>query len=213
MTTPLTTVDDLFLDHLPVRAPRSTTPGEGILLSLWQEYAVKHPNDFEYIFLDMNEPIDQRIASVAASFMVFMGCNGGASFTHQAQEMWKTGAFSYPREAYLAAFALNNQRRRGVNGGLRTIEFMLAPTYPFEDPAHGGHQVMWQVVPEITQKDMDAVDCMVGWWASPPAKAIRHVAEPEIEAANRRARSELFGYAGTAINSARRANTPSQVAA
>ena len=191
-------VEDLFIDHTPLRAPREGTPGECIYLQLWQEFAAANAKEFEHVFWDMPDAIDQRVATVAASFMVFMGCNGGADFTYQAKRLCAN--FSYSRDAFLAAFALQNQRRTGVDGGLRLVEYMLAPAYPFEDRGRGVHRLNWANVPAITQKDMDAIECMAVWWSTPQADRMRAIAEPLIEAAKRKAYSGMFGHPLQAYN-------------
>lgn len=177
--------------HIPLAPPRKGTPGEGIYLELWREWATKNPAEWRQIFHECNHPIRQRAASVAASFMVFMGCNGGLCFTHQAKELADRGAFPYREAAFLAAWALENRRRTGVNSGLRTSEYMLAAKHPI---THGiaGSSVDWKLVPCITQEDNDVLECMVVWWSTGPAEVMRSIAEPMISAAKLKALSGMF---------------------
>jgi hypothetical protein len=179
----------MFVDHIPFAPPRDGTPGEGIYLKLWQDFVAARPDDFEDIFRDMNDPVDQRVASIAASFMVFMGCNGGASFTYQANEL--RPKFAYPAHAFAAAWAIENQRSRGTNHGLRTAEYMLAAIHPIGNDGFRS-DVVWERVPQINQKDMDAIECMVEWWSTRPAERMREIAEALIAAENKKRLSGLF---------------------
>ncbi|KWN06414.1 hypothetical protein WT83_27415 [Burkholderia territorii] len=186
----MSNVDDLFLAHIPLCAPRPDIPGEVIYLRLWQEFMHANSHALEDIVTSgLNGPIDQRVASVAASFMVYMGCNGGANFTRCANELVKR--FDYPHEAFLAAFVIENQRRRSVNHGLRKVEYMLAAEHPIVDGLFST-RVEWERVPDISQRDLDVIECMVIWWSTPQAERLRRVAEPLIEAEQRKAGSRLF---------------------
>lgn len=185
--------DDMFLDHIPLCAPRSGIPGEVIYLKLWQEMLAANPHALEDIVsFGCGDSIDQRAASVAASFMVYMGCNGGACFTRRAQELVQR--FRYPHEAYLAAFVLENQRIRSVNHGLRTVEFMLALQHPIVCGKFSTY-VEWGRVPEVSQRDMDVIECMVTWWSTPQAERLGRVAEPLIESERQKEMSRLFSSA------------------
>ena len=181
-------MSEMFIAHNPFAPPQQHTPAERIYLKLWQDFVVARPDDFQDIFRDMNEAVDQRIASVAASFMVYMGCNVGQSFTERAQSL--IPVFAWEREAYLAAWALHNRRTHAVNSGLRAVEFMLATQHPID--SDGRSRVVWERIPDITQKEMDAIECMVGWWSTGPAKRMRGVAESLIEAERRKRDSNLF---------------------
>lgn len=179
--------------HAPICPPRPCTPGERIYLGLWQEWATANPREWLAIF-DTTERIGQRAASVAASFMVFMGCNGGHSFTREAlrlaeKDHWRERAFS-------AAWAMENRRCRGVNSGLRTIEYMLATEHPIKHNGIGS-SIDWNLVPVVTMHDTDIVESMVAWWASQAAGVMREIAEPMIQAASRKRLSGLFGPVAT----------------
>ncbi len=178
--------------HRPLAPPRTSTPGEGIYLGLWQEFATARPREWRYIFSDMRSTPRQRVASVAASFMVFMGCNGGASFTHRATEMAKKDMELNRERIFVAAWAMENARYRGIDHGLRTIEYMLASEHPIENHPFCGRRVNHKRVPIITMEDQDAIECMVRWWASQQAECMRDIAEPMREAAMKKLRAEMF---------------------
>lgn len=178
--------------HVPMQPPRAGTPGEGIYLALWQEFAKARPREWSYIFSDMRSRPRQRVASVACSFMTFMGCNGGASFTHRAETMAKAEPDLNRAHIFIAAWAMENIRYRGTNHGLRLIEYMLAFEYPIEAHPFVSRRVNRKLVPVVTMEDHDAIECMVRWWAGDQAKGMREIAEPMREAANKKLRSGLF---------------------
>lgn len=178
--------------HIPLCPPRAGTPGEGIYLGLWVEFATARPREWAAIFCT-NGPVRQRAASVAASFMVFMGCNAGRDFTWKAERLAESGAFPYREGAFVAAWALDNRRSMGVNNGLRMSEYMLAREYPiYEAPHFNRGHVSWSRVPNITQEDNDILESMVVWWSSTQAGVMREIATPMIEAAVRKLRAGMF---------------------
>lgn len=162
-------MDLLDLFHEPVRPVRPGTVGEGIYLDLWREFVTGEPEAAAAIFHDLpSKQLDQRGASVAASFMTYMGCNGGAGFTRNAKHIAGKRFFTDTERAFVAAWALDNQRNGAVNSGLRSIEFILAETHPIVDG-----RVSWDRVPTVTADDMDVIECMVKWWSSPRATLMR----------------------------------------
>lgn len=181
--------DDFFepprVVHRPLQPPRRGTPGEEIYLALWQEFATQRPREWFHIFQDMRYKPRQRAATVAASFMTFMGCNGGAGFTHFAETLAKDmHPFSRER-AFIAAWAIENTRHRGINHGLRMIEYMLAREHPIEGRIFG-RGVAESRVPVVTMEDEDVVECMVKWWSGNQAACMREIAEPARISAQRR---------------------------
>lgn len=184
-------VDPPRVKHLPLHPARAGTPGEGIYLGLWREWAETNPREWFCIFTSAG-PVRQRAASVACSFMVYMGCNGGSSFTHEALRLAKTEAWR--ERAFLLAWAGHNARSSGVNYGLRTIKYMLARQHPIDDTMLG-RRVNWQQVPYVSMDDIDIVESMVRWWAGPTASVMREIAEPTIKAAVRKLQSGIFGAA------------------
>lgn len=185
------------LRHVPLQPPRRSVPREGMFLALWQQFATQRPDEWAFIFRT-NEPVRQRAASVAASFMVFMGCNGGRAFTDGAARLAQSGVFTCTEDAYLAAWAINNKRLYGINSGLRTIEYMLAREHPITT----GHlaRVDWRLVPDVPLEDVDTVESMVAWWgSSTTARWMREAVDAQMkahEANERLLREAQFAAAG-----------------
>lgn len=172
------------IQHIPLQPPRVSIPMEGIYASLWRNFAEQRPDEWKAIFRDCPTNPRQRAASVAASFMVFMGCNGGREFTAAADRLAATGARGGKEAAYLAAWALTNDRTCYINSGLRTIEYMLASEYPIHTTGIRHGHVNWQSVPTVTMDDIDVIECMVRWWSGTTAHVIREHAAVLLEAHN-----------------------------
>lgn len=184
------------LRHVPLQSTRSSVPREGLFLALWQQFAIQRPDEWAFIFRT-NGPTRQRAACVAASFMVFMGCNGGRDFTDRAARLAKSGAFSSTEDAYLAAWAIDNKRLAFINSGLRTIEYMLARQHPITTAHAHVARVDWTLVPDVTQEDVDIVESMVAWWGtSTTAHWMRESVEAQmkvVDANERLLRESKFG--------------------
>ena len=172
----------LSLKHEPLKPARPYIPREGLFLQRWQAYATTvdalngfdELSNFERIFHDASSDIDQRRASVAASFIAFMGCNGGTDFAWSCERFAASDIFQNRREdAFLAAWAIGDKRCNGINHGLRTSEYMLAVQHPIEYKRHGIRGVEWSLVPVISADDRDTLEGMVRWWASADAKTMR----------------------------------------
>lgn len=162
-------MDLLDLFHEPVRPVRPGTVGEGIYLDLWREFVTGEPEAAAAIFHDLpSKQLDQRGASVAASFMTYMGCNGGADFTYSAKQTADKRFFTSAERAFLAMWATHNTRCAGTNSGLRAVEFILAEQHPTSTG-----RVNWGLVPTVTADDVDVIECMVKWWSSPRATLMR----------------------------------------
>lgn len=176
--------------HVPLRPPRKATPGEGIYLQLWKDFAENRPKEWHAIILT-NGPVRQRAASVAASFMAYMGCGGGRDFTFKAEAAaTRETVFGSREAAFLATWAVFNRRVSWNNHGLRASELMLASVNPISNsPARS---VDWSLVPKISQEDNDVLESMVCWWSSTPAGVMREIAEPMRKAEETKQFSRLF---------------------
>ncbi|KNE28180.1 hypothetical protein [Achromobacter spanius] len=181
------------LRHIPVNLPRAGFHGERIYLDLWREYLGANRNALREVFGDLCEPLDQRGARVAASFMVWMGCNAGQSFTYVAERLAKYEGYLRREEAFVAAWAIANLRNYGVNSGIILTEAMLTPGGVPRLHQTVAHAVDWRRVYSPTQYDNDVLSCMVRWWAGSVAGDIREAAQSLIEAERKRERAMQAG--------------------
>ena len=128
---------DLFpLKHEPCRPARPDVYAEGIFVESWQRFLAT-PTDpafddepLEVVLCNLVGEIDQRSATVAASFICWLGTNIGRGFLLEAERM-KAKFPDAHSHAYLAAWTFQNMRRPHVNSGWRTINAIL-PDWPVE---------------------------------------------------------------------------------
>jgi hypothetical protein len=190
------------LQHEPAHPPRDGTPSEGIYLRAWQAFIRRatelaiaqsdESDDFRAIFHNANRELTQGMATAAASLITWLGTNCGQSFLFTA----KRRAEEAPRgwgetTAWLAQWAIENERVIYINHGLRTIEFLMAPIYPIRASGGFGDRVDWKLVPEVTMEQIDAVECVVRWLSTSQGQTFVASCESQIKAAQKDAR--LFG--------------------
>lgn len=130
--------EDIALLHRPLNGPRKGFIGEEVFSEFWEKLANKTCEKYSG-FLDIAEErstlvdmlyqlpgqIEQRDATVVATFMCWLGTNCGRGFLHRA----KSTAHKYPHLGaemiYGAVWCDENRRILSVNHGMRYIEGML----------------------------------------------------------------------------------------
>lgn len=187
----------LSLKHEPIRPVRKYTPGEGMYLKAWQDYLAVDLGRLKVILTDTMRNIDQRDAAVCAQFMSYMGTNCGRDFTWQTdthvkmlRETSSPELWAGLENQYLMVWGRFNARVSGVNSGVRTIEAMLSEHYHMRDDTLGGMRVDWLVLDKIQARDYDTVECMVRWWSTRDAVAIRADVAPRINEVNQQLHSQ-----------------------
>ena len=124
--------------HDPVRPPRATFVGESVfayrwaqqmrhLRKNWLDESLYEP--LESVLHDHTGPTDQRAATVAASFITWLGTNCGRAYLAQARQFSQAMKISLPN-AYVAALALEMRRQRGVNHWSSLVEGLLTRDAP-----------------------------------------------------------------------------------
>jgi hypothetical protein len=170
----------LAFSHDAIRAPRPCTVGEMVMSDKWLELmdrpapTILDECDEYHLRMIMSAypfPLTQRVATVAASFVQWLGTNCGRCFLHDAERIAKT--LDGKRDAWLAAWAIDNARHAGMNGGVRTIEAALAPSDHWEN----GRLVR---LPDLTAQDHEAVEHVVLWLGMPEGQAFIAECEREI---------------------------------
>lgn len=156
------------------RYPRADVYSEGIYLRAWQQLlAEDEGGDDESgvrapTFSDTLRPWNQEQATAAASFICWLGTSCGRGYLWEAKRRWSE-ATGFDRErAYLTRWHVENERRAGVNHGLRLIEFLLAREHPVGHSTIGLYgKVFADRIPTITMDHIDAIEC-VAWWLGTP---------------------------------------------
>lgn len=159
------------IKHEPERAVRPDVYGEGIFLECWQrhlqitpEYGDGYANErFQCILSDMTPFPTQRDATVAASFIIWLGTNCGNFYLFEAKRRFThlTDREADRPDAYLFEWVRQNRRISCVNGGRRTIEALV------EEP---------------TYRDAEVCEVIAHYLGTPEGQAVIAEAEAEIEA-------------------------------
>ncbi|WP_219097615.1 hypothetical protein [Pseudomonas sp. UMAB-40] len=147
--------------HEPLKRIREDVAGEGIFVRLWQELMLCPIEEHSRIIVTpsnklgeimMYSPVEvtQRTASICAEFCRYLGTNGGRSYLQLLDELSRV--LGSRERGACAAWALENERCFGTNGGRRTIEFLLSSVWgETANPA------------DISYEDVEAVDTMANW--------------------------------------------------
>lgn len=149
--------------HEPTRPPRRGTAGEVIFSEEWRRLMASPPQrlvDFSSedanhlthdILHDLPVRATQRHATIMASLVCWFGTNCGRAFIHEARRAAE--ADTHVERAWLGAWAWENVRQSGINGGVRILEAVMAPTWPGP-------------LPELSVEDYEVADCLVRWLAT-----------------------------------------------
>ena len=127
------------LAHEAIRPARKGNPRELVFAGRWRELMQSKHDALNRILSDYPAPIEQREASVAASFITWLGTNIGQAMLECAELRTaekRHGAWtpSYAAsDAHLGAWVAENRRKHGIDCGGRTLEAILA------DPATAQH--------------------------------------------------------------------------
>lgn len=185
------TADMVPIEHTPVSPPRKNHDGEHAYLDLWRRYVARcTEEELEELFsATARRWPTQRQASVAASFVLWLGTNCGTAMLRSAQDDVERGGYrGDPTYRYLRRWELENRRSMSINYGLRLVEAILAP-----ERGDGG-QLRLCDVPTVTIDDLDVIDCICLWLATPDGQAFIRAAEARIAAIARE--RYLFGEEG-----------------
>lgn len=184
-----------FFTHKPIIYPRKGTPKESLYLKAWHSFCDKpiyessDVTTFNQLFPAWQ--FDQKRASeVAASFMVFMGCNAGESFTIESEKLFSSTMEMNKSNCFMAVWAIENKRSLGINDNIRYVEAILTPREVFE---HRGLRNDY-ISKNITWVDYEIIETMVQWWASYDASHLREKVSKEFKALKNKAAVEGFNH-------------------
>jgi hypothetical protein len=178
-----TTPDMVPIEHIPIAPPRKGHEGEQAYLDLWKRFMARCDEDaLESMFsaTAYRRLATQRQASVAASFVLWLGTNCGTAMLRTAQDSMTTGGYrNDPSCRYLRQWELENRRAMFINGGLRCVEAILTPE------RSGGGQLTLHNVPTVTVDDLDVIDCICMWLATQDGQHFIKAADAQITALQR----------------------------
>jgi hypothetical protein len=134
-----------------------------------------YANKLERILHCYPHEITQRTASIAASFIMWLGTNCGRSFLMSARTT--AAALGNTENGYVAAWAIENRRVSSMNNAVRTVESILQP----DD--HGQSQDMFgnrRNIPILSAAECEVVEALVEWISSEEGMAFVNKCESDI---------------------------------
>lgn len=182
----------MTLHHVAIRPVRHDMIGEVVYARRWHEL-MNGVCQIHMVLAGYPYPVGQREASVAASFITWLGTNVGASLLDIAQEFKLVRAV--PSFAYVAAWSVLNVRSFGHNSNARQIEFLTRTTEEMEA----------NVFSEVSVRDLEVIDQIALWLGTEEGQKFLEGCMKEIEK-----RTDLERYAtmvaagrGTSIHARR----------
>lgn len=171
-------------DHSPLRPPRDLMP-ETVFTEMWLALMAQETNlvndeigsnrMLRYVIGYIASPILQRHATVAATFIQWLGTNCGASFLREARG---AEAATSHGMGYLAAWAQYNRRESWLSNGFRAIEHLLGTD---EDRRNG----VLVRKPDLSSDDYEIIERVVLWLSTD--SGMKFIKQCEDEIAVRRA--------------------------
>lgn len=161
------------LHHTPIRPPRDMVE-EQVYARRWADLMAQAPCHegrrplLEHILLSYPAAVDQRAASVAASFICWLGTNVGLSFLQLGHSIRDNTSCKY--DAYVAAWGARNTRRFAINSGARMIEFLLRTE----------EQLDANTFPVVSANDLEVLEQVALWLGSEEGQAFLTGCEAEI---------------------------------
>ena len=156
-----------MLKFEPIRPCRPDIYGEGIFVRLWREYAMAIPRwadgdetVFTHLLMDLPGEPTQRDATVATSFMCWLGTNIGNAFLVGCERHAKTD--SDRCRVHAGVWAWENRRRRGINAGRRLSDAILGDC--------------------VSARDLEVLEVMAAWLGTKDGLTLVAQAQEEINA-------------------------------
>lgn len=156
---------DLFnLVHDPICPVRKDVIGEVVFSETWKRLMAQSSDGMyfeshtkiEEILHAMPIMPNQRLATVLASVVTWLGTNCGLGFLHSVPK----GDGSYKSfSRYLLAWTIENFREHGINNGVRTLEHCMMPE---RSNQFQGYRKF--ALPCLTDDDYEAVEHLMYWF-------------------------------------------------
>ena len=197
---PISPNSHLDLDHSPTLPPRDSVIGEGVFLAAWKQLMIDsatgygegpHPCLLHSILAHLPDPVEQRQATVAATFVKWLGTNGGRDLLDKADRLRvKAGS---PVAAYRFAWAGVNRRDPSISHGIRAIEGILGPIELVTVVDNYRQVSKW--LPKLSVADYETVEAIVEWLPSREGAGFLEKCQQDIDKllrAKRQAELEAF---------------------
>jgi hypothetical protein len=160
------------MKHVPIRPPRNMSE-EQVFVRRWKELMEsKQPCEsgmIRRILIGYPYEIDQRVASVLASLVCWLGTNVGKGFLDTGNRIKENVPLI--RFPYLAAWGECNARIFGMNSGARQIEFLTRTQDDMDR----------DVFHEVSVKDLEALEQLCMWLGTAEGRSFVEGCEAEVE--------------------------------
>lgn len=175
------------LVHRPMQPPRAGHVGEQVFASMWEASMAStgdttvdddaHP--LWNVLGDFTGQVTQRQATAIASVVCWLGTSCGLALLRRAQ--LEVAACRWDEwHAYLLAWTLENHRRRSINHGVRTVEYMMAPPDTVLRDTRLCTSGLAEV-PTLGADELEAIDHLMVWLATGDGQAFIRLCEAEVD--------------------------------
>lgn len=166
-----------FIDHSPLRLPRKDWWGEEAFHAAWQEL-VSQPMVTPWDGGRNQSPlaevlgaidVNQRRATVAATFAVWLGCSAGRQILWRGDEIRLATNHEMIKYPTLVAWTQENVRYCHVNSGMRMADGVFALSSDRGPDWLGrGNDIIRQ--PRYTADDLEVIERMCMWLDTPKGR-------------------------------------------
>lgn len=119
--------------------------------------------NIDHIFRSYAFALDETDAVVIASFISYLGTNGGFSLLNSFVRNSESKFFKNREDAFLYTWHVENSRRFGYNNNYRTIEYLLTPI-----EKHDLHRGLTKFsIDDIKQSNYEVIEYLVRWLSTP----------------------------------------------
>lgn len=178
------------LVHEPINPVRACTLGEGVMMNEWlslmnaESYADNWDWGLPVHPLDMilRCPVDQRAATVASSFIRWLGTNNGRCYLTSSKAFQEV----HGSEAFLVGWVLENRRK--YDNDFRMITHLLTKEENFSNRGGliaGGH------LADVSDRDNEVVESVASWLGTELGLAYLHRCETEMKRQHKEHMKEL----------------------
>ena len=143
----------IYLDTFLAYAFKEVDEGSDVNFGLPFNY------NLDRIFKTYMFSLDRQDASTTASFISYLGTNGGRYLVSLFKQYSENPFFKTKEDAFLFAWLSENRRRQGHNDNLRTIEFILTPI----ENHHLHHGLSNFKLDDIKVSQYEVIEHLVRW--------------------------------------------------
>ncbi|WGK63482.1 hypothetical protein QAO71_17075 (plasmid) [Halopseudomonas sp. SMJS2] len=168
------------LVHEPINPVRACTLGEGVMMNEWLSLMNEESiaDDWDWGLpvhpLDMilRCPVDQRAATVASSFVRWLGTNNGRCYLSRSRAFQEV----HGSEAFLVGWVLENRRK--YDNDFRMITYLLTKKENFSNQ---GGLIAGGRLADVSDRDNEVIESVASWLGTELGLAYLHRCETEMK--------------------------------